>query len=98
MFLMGGATKEVPPTALLLRSGDAVVLSGPARRCYHGVPRIFTDRPPAGPLRCSSGSSSANNGGDASSCDSENAIDPTFEPFARHMQGCRINISIRDTR
>ena len=27
--------------ALLVRSGDAVVLSGEARKCYHGVPRIF---------------------------------------------------------
>ncbi len=24
-----------------LRSGDAVIMSGPARMCYHGVPRIF---------------------------------------------------------
>ena len=29
-------------TPLLLRSGDVVVLSGPARRARHGVPRVFT--------------------------------------------------------
>ena len=41
IFLMGGQTKEVAPTALWLHSGDAVVLSGAARQCYHGVPRVI---------------------------------------------------------
>ena len=40
VFLLGGKTKETEPTAMLLRSGDVVILSGEARRCYHGVPRI----------------------------------------------------------
>ena len=41
VFLMGGQTKDVAPTALWLHSGDAVVLSGAARQCYHGVPRVI---------------------------------------------------------
>lgn len=41
IFLMGGETREEEPTALLVRSGDALILGGPARRCYHGVPRIL---------------------------------------------------------
>jgi len=41
VFLMGGQTKDVAPTAIWLHSGDAVVLSGPARQCYHGVPRVM---------------------------------------------------------
>lgn len=45
VFLAGGATRDAPPAALLLRSGDAVVMAGPARRAYHGVPRVFTDAP-----------------------------------------------------
>ena len=40
VFLLGGRTRETEPTAMLLRSGDVVVMSGEARRCYHGVPRI----------------------------------------------------------
>ena len=40
VFLIGGATKDVIPTAVWLHSGDAVVLSGAARQCYHGVPRV----------------------------------------------------------
>lgn len=41
VFLMGGHTRHVPPSALRLRSGDVLVLAGPARACYHGVPRIL---------------------------------------------------------
>ncbi|KAH9857657.1 hypothetical protein C2E23DRAFT_805233 [Lenzites betulinus] len=42
IFLIGGLTRDDPPTAILLRSGDVVVMSGPAcRRAYHGVPRIL---------------------------------------------------------
>ena len=40
VFLLGGRTRETEPTAILLRSGDVVIMSGEARRCYHGVPRI----------------------------------------------------------
>lgn len=40
-----GLTRAVPPTALLLRSGDAVVMAGRARRCFHGVPRVFPGEP-----------------------------------------------------
>ncbi|KAI0261000.1 2OG-Fe(II) oxygenase superfamily-domain-containing protein [Gloeopeniophorella convolvens] len=37
VFLIGGLTRDVAPLALLLRSGDVVVMAGPAcRRAYHG--------------------------------------------------------------
>eukprot|EP00216_Chloropicon_sp_CCMP2111_P000993 CAMPEP_0198246660 /NCGR_PEP_ID=MMETSP1446-20131203/46086_1 /TAXON_ID=1461542 ORGANISM="Unidentified sp, Strain CCMP2111" /NCGR_SAMPLE_ID=MMETSP1446 /ASSEMBLY_ACC=CAM_ASM_001112 /LENGTH=368 /DNA_ID=CAMNT_0043930983 /DNA_START=270 /DNA_END=1376 /DNA_ORIENTATION=- len=42
IFLLGYETKEGAPTPMLLRSGDTVVLAGPARRCYHGIPRILS--------------------------------------------------------
>ena len=35
------------PTALLIRSGDVVIMSGVSRLCYHGIPRILsTDKMP----------------------------------------------------
>ncbi|KAG1803594.1 uncharacterized protein HD556DRAFT_1227041 [Suillus plorans] len=47
IFLIGGLTRDVEPTAILLRSGDVVIMSGPAcRRAYHGVPRILEDTLP----------------------------------------------------
>jgi len=42
VFLIGGLTRETEPVPILLRSGDIVIMSGPAcRRAYHGVPRIL---------------------------------------------------------
>ncbi|ESO07556.1 hypothetical protein HELRODRAFT_123161, partial [Helobdella robusta] len=42
IFLIGGPDKTSEPTALYLRSGDVVVMSGEARLCYHAVPCIIT--------------------------------------------------------
>ncbi|EFJ17881.1 hypothetical protein SELMODRAFT_113969 [Selaginella moellendorffii] len=42
IFLLGGETRDDPPVAMFLRSGDCVLMAGPSRRCFHGVPRIFT--------------------------------------------------------
>ncbi|GFO35385.1 alkylated DNA repair protein alkb homolog 1-like [Plakobranchus ocellatus] len=41
IFLLGGQTKSVKPTALFLRSGDICVMSGPSRLAYHAVPKIL---------------------------------------------------------
>ena len=38
-----GQTKEEQPIAIRLHGGDAVIMSGPARMCYHGVPRVFAE-------------------------------------------------------
>ncbi|CAA6667880.1 unnamed protein product [Spirodela intermedia] len=43
VFLLGGKSREDPPLAMFLRSGDVVLMAGEARECFHGVPRIFTD-------------------------------------------------------
>jgi hypothetical protein len=37
IFLLGGTTRDAEPIPILLRSGDAVIMSGPeCRRAYHG--------------------------------------------------------------
>ena len=41
IFLIGGPTKQVRPKALLLNSGDIVIMSGESRLAYHGVPKIL---------------------------------------------------------
>ncbi|KAI4336578.1 hypothetical protein L6164_015090 [Bauhinia variegata] len=43
IFLLGGKSREDPPLAMFLRSGDVVLMAGEARECFHGVPRVFTD-------------------------------------------------------
>jgi alkylated DNA repair protein (DNA oxidative demethylase) len=40
-FRIGGAQRGDPTGSLKLASGDVVVLAGPARRCFHGVDRIY---------------------------------------------------------
>jgi alkylated DNA repair protein alkB family protein 1 len=108
VFLIGGFTRDVEPIPVLLRSGDAVIIGGDSRRCYHGVPRIF-------PLKINESN------GDGETCDGNDTLekkgkglkfqrellppecektdwgesDAAFSPFEKHMNGCRINISIR---
>lgn len=36
IYLLGGKTKDVPPIAMFMRSGDCMVMGGEARRAYHG--------------------------------------------------------------
>lgn len=40
LFRMGGQTRGAATKSVWLRSGDVVVMTGPARLCFHGVDRI----------------------------------------------------------
>jgi alkylated DNA repair protein (DNA oxidative demethylase) len=40
-FRIGGPTRKGPTHSLAVSSGDVIVLGGAARRCFHGVDRIF---------------------------------------------------------
>ena len=46
MYTFSGETKSTRPSAILLRSGNVVIMSGPARKAYHAVPRILPDDGP----------------------------------------------------
>lgn len=41
LFRVGGPRRSDPTRSMRLSSGDVVVLGGQARRCYHGVDRIY---------------------------------------------------------
>ena len=41
IFLLGRESRSCKPTAILLRSGDCIVMSGKSRRYFHGVPTIL---------------------------------------------------------
>jgi len=41
IFLIGTRYKTETPIPILVRSGDAIVMSGESRYCYHGVPYIY---------------------------------------------------------
>ena len=40
-FRFGGLTRSAPTSRIMLRSGDILTMSGPARLIYHGVDRIL---------------------------------------------------------
>ncbi|KAG0373345.1 hypothetical protein BGX24_011829 [Mortierella sp. AD032] len=46
IYLLGGPTREQSPTPILLQSGDILVMTGPCRSAFHGVPRIIEDTLP----------------------------------------------------
>ncbi|KAM8920969.1 nucleic acid dioxygenase ALKBH1 [Pelodytes ibericus] len=41
IFLLGGLSRDLAPTPMLMHSGDIMVMSGPSRLLYHAVPRIL---------------------------------------------------------
>jgi alkylated DNA repair protein alkB family protein 1 len=41
IFLLGGETRDIAPTALYLHSGDVLIMSGQSRKAFHGIPRIL---------------------------------------------------------
>jgi alkylated DNA repair protein (DNA oxidative demethylase) len=40
-FRMGGLERKGPTQSVVLRSGDVVVMGGPARLAYHGIDRVM---------------------------------------------------------
>ena len=47
-FVIGGLSRRDPTSPLILRSGDVLVMGGPARLRFHGVTRILTGTAPEG--------------------------------------------------
>ncbi|KAG0269453.1 hypothetical protein DFQ27_003365 [Actinomortierella ambigua] len=47
IYLLGGPDRETAPTPILLQSGDILVMTGPCRAAFHGVPRIIEDTLPS---------------------------------------------------
>jgi len=81
IFLIGGTTREIDPVSILLRSGDVIIMSGPAcRRAYHGVPRILGGTLPHH-FR--------------SQCLESETLRKEWEPYEDYMKMSRININVR---
>ncbi|KAI9338590.1 hypothetical protein DFJ73DRAFT_614606, partial [Zopfochytrium polystomum] len=90
IFLMGLQTREeAAPTPIILRSGDIVVMSGPCRRNFHGVPRILADTLPAY-LRARSPL-----GDDTKNDDDYGAPDAEWEIYGEYLETSRINVNVR---
>jgi len=89
VFLLGGAGRDQPPTPLLLRGGDAVLLGGAARAAMHGLPRVLTPADDWTPQRAATAAQDALAAVRAAGGDEAQAV-------AAWMQHTRCNISVRD--
>lgn len=87
MFLIGGRTKDVKPTAVFLRSGDAVIMGGESRYCVHGVPRIIKGTFAEQWERFGAQACAAGDKGKASSDDNE-TLDNSTHKSHRPEEGC----------
>jgi DNA alkylation damage repair protein AlkB len=47
-FVVGGLSRKEPTRALMLNSGDVIVMGGPSRLRFHGVTRILPGTAPEG--------------------------------------------------
>ncbi|KAF8323205.1 hypothetical protein DL93DRAFT_2162389 [Clavulina sp. PMI_390] len=98
IFLIGGLTRDTKPLAILLRSGDVVIMSGPrCRRAYHGVPRILEGTLPphlqSDKSHPRSESDPVARDGITSALSTVN--DDEWKPFAAYMATTRINVNVR---
>ncbi|KAH8235769.1 hypothetical protein KR032_007008 [Drosophila birchii] len=96
IFLIGGRSLEETPTALLLQSGDVLVMSGESRLCYHAVPRILKDHKT---LNCDLLTKEVDDSVDGGALDMnlfENVGNLSFwQPFSDYVADSRININVR---
>jgi DNA alkylation damage repair protein AlkB len=85
VFLLGGTSAHTTPLPIILRSGDALILSCHSRTAFHGVARVFDDATgdDAAPLFWQ-------REGAPSSDDGEEEVD-----FHRWIRNGRININVR---
>lgn len=80
VFLLGGSTRDEPPLAMFVRSGDVVLMAGSARQCFHGVPRIFSEEKEA----------------ELPDFASVTDIDRVqLSPILKYLESSRINVNIR---
>lgn len=97
IFLIGGHDKASDPSAILLNSGDVIIMSKEARLCYHAVPKIL----PASsqPWDSIEKLNNINSGVQfkylRKELDINETIDKMWTEFGRYIKESRININVR---
>lgn len=89
VFLLGGLTIDEKPTAVVIHSGDVVIMSKESRLSYHAVPRIVkTEKQMWNDFNCESDVP----------LDSELSMytsQSNFNEFQDYLEGLRINLNVR---
>lgn len=93
VFLIGGLTKDIAPSAFFLRSGDVMLMSGPSRLFFHGVPRMFEH---TSPQFLSLNKDQLEEDEKEEEEEVENGkLEKEGELFKQYMSNARININLR---
>ncbi|XP_071080477.1 nucleic acid dioxygenase ALKBH1-like [Haliotis cracherodii] len=105
IFLLGGKTKAMPPSAMYLRSGDICVMGGESRMAYHAVPRILAATNPTymdwnsqGEVTPSPADTQDPNRGSSSdmdACIKQEMNRMNWKPLNVFLKTSRINVNIR---
>lgn len=94
IFLIGGRSLEETPSALLLQSGDVLIMSGESRLCYHAVPRILKNHKT---LNSALPKEAVDDSNDAFDMDLFEEVGNSnfWQPFSDYIADSRININVR---
>lgn len=95
IFLIGGRTRQTPPTPILVRSGDAVIMSGESRYCFHGIPLILP--PDFQPLTDNIQPESLNNLAQLRDFQAHSGCENT-KYVVDHLHQARVNMNVRQVR
>ena len=109
VYLIGGATRDVKPKAIWVRSGDIMLMTGSSRVAFHAVPCIITKPSPTTPANIgncplvSQKSDGIEIDQKESCCDKENCqkvwknemMKEDWKEFSKYLSTTRININIR---
>lgn len=89
IFLIGGKTKLEETIPLFLKSGDAIIMSGESRLCYHGVPSIISERVEL---------ALTGQSGTAALAEAANEDKEAYEKVVDYLQDNRVNMNSRQVR
>lgn len=104
IFLLGGKDKAIEPSAILINSGDIVVMSKEARLCYHAVPKILPapvspwdeeDNVPINVLSKNHTFKYISKSEDIISTMKDNVDNKKWQRFRDYIQESRINMNVR---
>ncbi|XP_036449065.1 nucleic acid dioxygenase ALKBH1 [Colossoma macropomum] len=92
VFLLGGTKRQDPPTAMFMRSGDIMVMSGSSRLLYHAVPCIIP-APASDPLPSCLGQRLGKEA--ASDGLIEEVSEEEWEVCSKYLLTSRVNMTVR---
>lgn len=96
VFLVGGSARTDPHiVSFRLSSGDVVIMSGPCRRCYHGVPLVIPDSLPDHLQLSQLEDANCRRSASGASFCSPSEVSQCIPTALRLIDGARINVNIR---